>query len=82
MFVKKGEYAVIAQSQDISGGDADKAGKGGGFAISKKTIQMEDIPLVGQEKPGTKTTSDLGGKQKPKFLNIQVIKKVEFIREK
>ena len=63
MFVKKGEYAVIAQSQDISGGDADKAGKGGGFAISKKTIQMEDIPLVGQEKPGTKTTSDLGGKQ-------------------
>jgi predicted metal-dependent peptidase len=63
MFVKKGEYAVIVQSQEMSGSDdADQKG-GGEFAISKKTIQMKDIPLVGQETPGAKTTSDLGGKQ-------------------
>jgi predicted metal-dependent peptidase len=65
MFVKKGEYAVIAQAQDLSGGQKspDDGKKGGNVAISKKTIQMEDIPLVGQETPGAKTTSDLGGKQ-------------------
>jgi len=64
MFVKKGEYAVIAQSQEMSGsGDADQKGGGGQPIISKKTIQMKDIPLVGQETPGAKTTSDLGGKQ-------------------
>jgi hypothetical protein len=64
MFVKKGEYAVIAQSQEMSGGSSAADQKEGGeFALSKKTIQMEDIPLVGQEKPGTKSTSDLGGKQ-------------------
>jgi predicted metal-dependent peptidase len=64
MFVKKGEYAVIAQSQEMSGsGDADQKGGGGQPIISKKTIQMKDIPLVGQETPGPKTTSDLGGKQ-------------------
>lgn len=74
MLVKNGDYTLIADVKDQSGkkpsGDPSSM-SGSNASITAKTQAMDEIPLVGQEKPGAGFTSDLGGnviKSKPESV--------------
>jgi predicted metal-dependent peptidase len=63
MLVKKGDYTLVGDvtDQNSSGKPGQKSNSEAGGNIVAKTPDMEDIPLVGQETPGARYTSDLGG---------------------
>jgi predicted metal-dependent peptidase len=74
MFVKKGDYSVVPDKSGKNERKNGKPGSGGEVIFSDKPEKMDDIPKVGDEKPGIKTFRDFDSDKKSTSSKAKEVK--------